>query len=381
MSLSIYLDYAAATPLDGEVLEAMKPYFSELFYNPSATYLNGRKVKDALSEARAIIAGHLGSRPSEIIFTAGGTEANNLAINGIMGQYPDGGIVVAAIEHDSVLVPAQQSEKLTLVSPNQDGIITTEALRKAIKDDTVLVSIGLINNEIGVVQPIKELAMVIEAIRQQRNESGNSNPLFFHTDACQAGNYVNLQVGKLGVDMMTINGGKLYGPKQSGALYIRAGLRLTPLIKGGGQEFGLRSGTENVVNSIGLAVALAKAQKIKNDEVERLATLQQKLVDELTNNFPDVWINGSLKNRSCNNIHATFPGEDNERLMMMLDERGIQCATGSACSASKDKPSHVLTAIGLSDADARSSLRFSFGRQTTIEHIDELVSALKDIIS
>lgn len=375
----IYLDYAAATPVDPAVLAVMQPYFSEHFYNPSATYQAARESRDALEVARADIAHWLGARPSEIIFTAGGTEANNLAIHGLLRQYPDSHGVVSALEHESVLEPASQYDH-SVLSIEPDGRLNIDALRAAIKDTTVLISVMYANNEIGVVQPIREAAQLVEAIRAERRAAGNVLPLYLHTDACQAANYLDLHVARLGVDLMTINGGKIYGPKQSGALYVKAGLDITPLITGGGQERGLRSGTENVPAAVGLAAALQQAQTVRHDEAQRVAELQHSFIKQLEQAFPQAVINGSRKYRLPNNIHVTFPGADNERMIFALDEQGIMAAAGSACSASNEEPSHVLRALGLSDEAAQASLRLTFGRETTADQLETVIKVLKSVV-
>lgn len=378
MTDSIYLDHAAATPVDATVLAAMQPYFSEIFYNPSATYTASRHVKQSLEEARARVAYWLGARPSEIIFTAGGTEANNLAIHGVMQQYPNSNIVVSAIEHESVLMPAHEYP-CAEVAVAADGRLDLHELEQSINDDTVLVSIMYANNEIGTVQSIREVAKLVDRIRQQR--APNSKPLYLHCDACQAANYLDIHVARLGVDLMTLNGGKLYGPKQSGALYVKAGIELKPLVLGGGQERALRSGTENVPAAIGFAQALDLAQSMRHEEAHRLLALQNDLFMKLETTFPTIVVNGSRKYRLPNNVHITVPGYDNERLLIELDERGIMAASGSACNASNEEPSHVLAACGLSEADIRSSLRFSFGRSTTNAQLNRLVEVLAQLVS
>jgi cysteine desulfurase len=236
------------------------------------------------------------------------------------------------------------------------------------------------NNELGTIQPLREIAKIIHEVRSERLESGNKLPVYFHTDAAQAGNFLNLHVSRLGVDLMSVNGGKIYGPKQTGLLYVKAGIELKPLVLGGGQERGLRSGTENVPGFIGFAKALDIAQKMKDKESKRLKEVRDLFVTELENNIPDFKINGSRKHQTPHIIHVTFQGVDNERLMMELDERGVQCAVGSACSASSAEPSHVLTAIGMDDKEARASLRFSFGRQTTKKDIIKTVKILKTLL-
>jgi cysteine desulfurase len=377
---SIYLDYAAATPMDPKVLQAMTPYFSGKFYNPSATYLAGRAVKQDLNKSRETIAAWLGSRPSEIYFTAGATEANNLAITGAVGQYPEGQVLISAIEHDSVIAPAEQSN-CNKIAANAKGIINLDELKKKINKNTVLVSVMFVNNELGTIQPVRDIARLIANERRERLKTGSKLPIYFHTDAAQAANYLNLHVSRLGVDMMSVNGGKIYGPKQSGILYVKAGLKLKPLITGGGQERNLRSGTENVAGAIGFSEALNIAQANKEKEVQRLSELRKIFIDELKKNIPDVQINGSDKHPAPHIVHTTFPDQDNERLMMELDERGIQCAVGSACSASSSKPSHVLSAIGMSDELARSSLRFSFGRNTSKKDVIKTIRILKSLLT
>lgn len=375
----IYLDHAAATPVSKKVLAAMTPYFTENFYNPSALYLAAQSVSKDIAVARESVASVLGVRPSEIIFTAGGTEANNLAIRGIMQRFPQSNVVVSAIDHDSVIEPTVlfNHKKLAVTSK---ALIDIASLRQTIDDSTVLVSIGYVNSEVGVIQPLAEVRELLNEIIDERRQRGNELPLYFHTDACQAGNYLSLHVHKLGVDLMTLNGGKVYGPKQSGALYVRAGIELAPQILGGGQEFSMRSGTENVPSIIGFASALVDAQAKRLSETARLSKLQQEFIDALQK-INSVSINGSIKHRVANNVHVTFEGYDNERLLMELDERGVLCATGSACSASKDTPSHVLKAMGLSDAAARSSLRFSFGRDTDQAKLDQVYSTLQELLA
>jgi cysteine desulfurase len=237
------------------------------------------------------------------------------------------------------------------------------------------------NNEIGTVQPIRDIAAVIAEKRAERAGERAPLPLVFHTDACQAANYLDLHVARLGVDMMTLNGGKIYGPKQSGALYVKAGTALQPLIRGGGQERGRRSGTENLAAAAGFSKALELAQAMRREETARLKDLQARFVRQLQEAVPDAIINGSLKYRLPNNVHVTLPGHDNERLLIGLDENGILAAAGSACSASSEEPSHVLKAIGVGDTDAQSSLRFTMGRGTTAEGVDRAVRTLSQLLS
>lgn len=372
---SIYLDYAAATPMDERVLASMLPYFSDKFYNPSATYLPAKAVANDIRDARTKVGALLGTRQSEIIFTAGGTEANNLAIQGVMSQHAEANMVVSAIEHESILKPAAEYTNKQ-VGVDAQGVLDLDDLQKNIDDQTVLVSIMYANNEVGTIQPIREVAQVITSIRASRRKEGNKLPLYFHTDACQAANYLDIHASRLGVDMMTLNGGKIYGPKQSGMLFVGSNVQLHPLILGGGQERNLRSGTENVPAIIGFSEALRITQTERQQEVLRLQGIQQHFIDQLQAKISDVIVNGSLKKRLPNNVHITIPGVDNERLLVQLDEAGILAAAGSACSASNEEPSHVLRAMGLSDEKAQASIRFSLGRSTDEAAIDHTVATL-----
>jgi len=374
----VYLDYSAATPMRSEVLEAMRPFFSDEFYNPSAVYLSAKNVKSRLDEFRRSVANLLGSRPAEITFTAGATEANNLAVQGIARQFPDGEILISAVEHESVTAPAGLFGA-GRIPVDENGLIILNKLSNLINDKTVLVSVMLVNNELGTIQPLADIAKLIAEIRRRRQSEGNGLPIYLHTDAAQAGNYLDLHAGRIGVDMMSLNGGKLYGPKQSGALYVKAGVNLRPLILGGGQESGLRSGTENVAAIAGFAKALELAQAGRRQTADRLTVLRKDFEEQLSNNFRTATINGG-RHRAPHITSVTFPGQDNERLMMQLDELGIMCAVGSACSASSEEPSAVLRAIGLSEDLAQATLRFSLGTATDQAGIDAAISALRTIL-
>lgn len=378
MSQPIYLDYAAATPMDERVIAVMQPFWSDKFFNPSGLYLAAREVRAALNQGRSDVAKILGAKPNEIVFTAGGTEANNLAINGVMSAWPNNNLLTSAIEHESVLEPAAKYD-FRAISVDEQGIVKIDDLLKKLTNKTVVVSVMYANNEIGSIQPLKELAAVIKDIKHKRLAAGNLTPLYFHTDAAQATNYLDIHPDELGVDLMTLNAGKIYGPKQVGCLYVKTGTQLNGQILGGGQERNLRSGTENLAGVVGFTKALQITSEIKKSEVKRQKALQQQFFAELVAALPEAMINGSRKHRLPNNVHITLPGFDNERLLMELDERGIMCATGSACSASSDEPSHVLRAIGFSDELAQSSLRFTLGRQTKQQDISATVKALKQI--
>lgn len=379
MSQPIYLDFAAATPLDQSALDVMKPYLSEQFYNPSAIYQPARRVRTVLEEARGQVASVLGSKDQEIIFTAGGTEANNLAIKGVLDQFPDAHIIVSAIEHESVLEPAKQYN-YSIAKVNSKGMIDLESMKSLVRDNTVLISVMYANNEIGTVQPIKAVSELVNAVRTQRKASGNKLPIYLHTDACQAANFLDLQVTRLGVDMMTLNGGKIYGVKQSGCLYKHKSITLKPLINGGGQELGIRSGTENVTALLSFATMLQKVQADRKSQGERQHLMLNKLYATLSQNLPNIFLNGHPDKRLPNNLNICIPHLDGERLVMELDEAGVLAATGSACTASNDEPSHVLLAIGLSKEDASSSLRLTIGRVTTEEQIEKAANIIVDCV-
>lgn len=381
----IYLDHAAATPVSNKVAAAMQPYLAESFYNPSATYLAAKAVRTDIDSARVQVASVLGSRPAEIIFTAGGTEANNAAIKGVAYSFPGSHLVSSALEHDSVRFPLMYLAKTgwshSEVLPKPDGVVEAAAILSAVTDKTVLVSVMYANNEIGTIQPIKQIAAGLQKIRQDRRKAGNELPLYFHTDACQAANYLDLHVSRLGVDLMTLNGGKIYGPKQSGALYAATHVQLIPLLHGGGQELNRRPGTENPAAIVGFATALAHAQSTRHTQSKHLKMTQLYFCHLLEDRLPNAVINGSMKHRLPNNVHVTIPGVDNERVIFGLDEVGILAAAGSACSASSDEPSHVLKAIGLTDGEAQASLRFTMGRQTDKAAIEKTVQALAKLVA
>lgn len=364
----MYLDYAAATPLDKRVFEVMEPYFADQFYNPSSSYLAAKAVRQALEDARGRVAHWLGAKHAEVVFTAGATESINLAIQGVLGATP-GSLVTIATEHPAVLAAAEACGG-TIVPVLSDGTADLAALKKAITDDTVLVSIAMANNEIGTIQPLREVAALIQEQRRLRQLKNNPLPLYLHTDASQAGCYLDIHASRLGVDLLTLNGGKMYGPKQSGVLYVKTGVQLKPLVYGGGQEFGLRSGTENVVASIGLAAALDIAQTERKEAIAKTGALRDELQAKLTQAFPLMAVNGNQKRRLPNNLHVSWPGVDGERLLMMLDERGLMASTGSACAANKQTASHVLLACGLGGDAIQGSLRLTLGRQTTPEEVE-----------
>lgn len=379
MGSSIYLDYAAATPLDDEIAQLMQPYWSERFFNPSANYLAGRQLKQELHLARARVAHWLGCKPAEVVFTAGVTESINLAIQGIMKRYPKGTVLAGATEHQAVLEPVRRfSHRLIPVMNN--GTVNTTKLAEIISGEVVLISLMYANNETGAIHPLREVAALITNERQRRTNEGIDTPLYFHCDAAQAGNYLDLHVSRLGVDLLSISGAKIYGPKMSGALYVRAGLELEPVIVGGGQERGLRGGTENAALIMGLAAALDTAQQRRQAATERAALLRDELQSRLRAAIEPVEINAYGAKRLPNILSITIAGIDGDRFVQELDEQGIMAATGAACSAADSGPSHVLLAMGLDPQAANASLRLSCGRQTTTKEIKQAAQTISRII-
>lgn len=353
---SIYLDYAAASPIDEVVLREMEPYFSDRFYNPSSPYDKAVEVRRDLERARSKIASLIGAKSAEIIFTAGATESINLALGSTIGE-----VIVSAGEHQAVLGAVQQKNP-KVVGLRPDGRVEASDVQRAITEQTELISITLANSEIGVIQPISEIAQIIKEERLKRQRAGKKNPIYFHTDATQAAAYLDIHISRLGVDMITLSASKIYGPKQVGLLWLQSMVQLKPLILGGGQERGFRSGTENVAGIIGFAKALELAENRKRTDSEKLGNLRDILELAILKAIPKAVVNGSTKFRLPNFLNLSFPGLDGERLVFMLEAKGILVATGSACSASLGTGSPTLTALGLDQSVIDGSLRISLGR-------------------
>lgn len=366
----VYMDYAAATPLDVDILAAMQPYFTEKFYNPSSPYAPAVAVRREYESAKASIAAVIGARSGELTMTAGATESINLAFSGVAGH-----VVATAIEHQSVLSVVKRHDH-TLVAVDHNGRVDPVAIKNAIRPDTFIVSVGLANSEIGTIQPLSKIAEIVRQIRADRLTKGNETPLYLHSDASQGAGQLDLHVARLGVDMLTLNAAKVYGPKQVGLLYAARTVKLQPQIVGGGQEQGLRSGTENVAGVIGMASALQKADAKRHGEVARLSGLRDSLQAKLCKAFPDAIVSGHHRNRLAGHLHISFPGIDAERLVFGLEARNVFVATGSACAANKGTRSHVLEAIGLDHAVADGSLRLSLGRSTDIDAIEYAANAI-----
>mgnify|MGYP001614107742 CR=1 FL=1 len=378
----IYLDYAAATYIDLLVLRKMSPYLTKLFGNPSSLHAAGRKVRFAIENARIDVARILNVESKEIIFTGSGTESDNLAIFGTALANKDKGrhIITTKIEHPAIMEAVKRLEKqgfeITYLNVDSGGLINLSELKKSLRKDTILVSIIYANNEIGVIQPMAEIA---ETIREFRKNNSSNFP-FFHTDACQAVGALELDVKKIGVDLMTLNGSKIYGPKGIGCLYAHKNVKLEPMIVGGGQEGGLRAGTENAALIIGFSEALKLAEKLKNKEFKRLKILRDYFIKNVLKIIPRVRLNGDLIKRLPNNINISIDSIEGEAMALMLDNYGIYASTGSACSSRKLTPSHVLLAIGISPELAHGSLRFTLGRKTKKRDIEYVLRVLPVIV-
>ena len=394
------MDYAAGAPLDTRVFSAMKPYFLNEHGNPSAIYKEGVEAKHVIEEARAKIASAIFAHQDEIIFTSGGTESNNLAIFGVTRAAHESGIikphiVTSVIEHPSVLNACRALEKtgeanVSYIGVDNDGIVNLAEFKKALRQETVLVSIMYANNEIGTIQPIREIAKIIRQYRKsyldvkRPSQLGGSTPKlkypYFHTDACQAMNYLDTHVERLGVDLLTFNGAKIYGPKGVGALYKKRGVSLVPVLYGGGQEKGLRSGTENVPAIVGLAKALEIARKIVEKESVRQTKLRDCFISEIKKYFPDAVVNGSQTQRLPNNINISFQNIESQHMVIMLDAKGIAVSAKSACSSGDENASYVVSALDGQKWRADNSVRFSLGRNTTKKDIQKTIGALQEII-
>jgi len=370
----IYLDHAAGTPLDARVLEAMQPYFSELFFNPSSPYAPAIQVRRAYEQAKSRIAVCIGGKADDLVMTAGATESISIIFGSV-----DGHVVTSAIEHQAVIEAAKMRDH-TLVAPDEKGRISASDVANAIRPETQLVSIHLANNELGTVQPLRDIAEVVRAERQRRTLAGDSTPIYFHSDASQGLGQIDVHVARLGVDALTLNAGKIYGPKQVGCLWTDRFVRLRPLVRGGGQERGIRSGTENIAGTIGFAAAIELATQHAHGEASRLAKLRDSLESELIRAFPNAVLSGARKKRLPGHLHISFPGLDAERLIFLLEMQGILVATGSACAANKGTRSHVLTAINLAPEIADGSLRITLGRLTNEAKITRAAAILKAVI-
>lgn len=387
----IYLDHAATTPLDPRVLETMLPYFSETFGNPSSFHSVGLQAKRAVSAARRTIAGLLKAHEEEILFTSGGTESDNLAVIGVpraarkalitkFGPDVKPHVITSAIEHHAVLEPLEHAAKigeitLTVLPVDRTGLVSVTELEAALTPQTVLVSIMYANNEIGTIQPIGDIG---RAILNWRKAQVTAYPCF-HSDACQVGDYLDLDVEKLHTDLLTLNGSKIYGPKGIGMLFVRRGVKVEALIRGGGQERNIRSGTENVPAIVGFAKALELVQAEREQESARLVILRDRLVEGLCK-IPKARLNGHPTERLPNSANVSFLDIEGEAAVLYLDAENIMASTGSACASASLDPSHVILATGLSYEAAHGSIRFTLGHATTEADVDRVIAVMPGIV-
>lgn len=371
VGVRVYMDYAASTPADSRVVSAMKPYWGEEYGNPSALHTKGRTARKAVEDARESVAQALSCKPDELIFTSGGTESNNLALFGIPTEGAH--LVTSVIEHPSVLdcfkVLEERGARVSYVAVDAEGVIDLEAFKKTLEPGTKLVSVMFANNEIGTIQPIARLKALMREVCPEA---------LLHTDASQAPLFYALDVDELGVDLLTIDGQKMYGPKGVGALYVQSGVVLRPLFLGGKQEKKLRPGTENVPGIVGLGAAYVLAEKHRSEDVDRLIKLRDYFIDAVLMRIPGSVCNGSRKDRLPNNVNISFPNVEGEYLVLQLDSKGIACGTRSACFGAGGEGSPVVATLDADRAD--SAVRFSLGRETTKEDVDYVLETLEGIV-
>lgn len=371
----IYLDNAATTPVKKQVLDAMLPYFMESYGNPSSVYQLAQQNKKAVDEARDTVAKYLGAKTNEIFFTSGGTEADNWAIKGVAEAYKHKGnhIITTKIEHHAVLHTCEYLEKrgyeITYLDVDETGRIRIEDLEKAIKDTTILITIMYANNEIGTIMPIEEIGLLAK-----------QHQIIFHTDAVQATGQVKIDVKKQNIDLLSLSGHKLNGPKGIGALYVRQGIKLEPLMHGGAQERGRRAGTENVPGIVGLAKAIELAYGNFEEKIAKITSLRDKLIKGLIETIPYTKMNGNLEHRLPNNVNVAVEFVEGESLLLLLDMNGIAASSGSACTSGSLDPSHVLLALGIPHEKAHGSVRFTLSETTTEQQIDFVLEKMPQIV-
>ena len=372
----MYLDYQSAKPVDPRVVEAMEPFLHDRFGNPSSLHAVGDDATDTLDRSRETVARFLGARPEEVVFTSGATESSNLAIIGyaLRNRRKGDHIVISEMEHISIHNIAKYLEKngfqVSRVPLDQFGQINLAKLRGRIRDETILISVGMASNEIGTVQPIREIAAMLEG-----------KGIVLHTDAVAAQGLLSLDVDGLGIDLMTLSSNDFYGPRGLGALYVRKGTRLSPMLIGGGQERGLRSGSENMPAIVGMARAVEILGEEMDDEVDRLRAYRDRLIGGLLDSVPKTYLNGHPEQRLASNAHFRFTGIEGESLLLRLRDEGIQVATGSACSSKTLEPSHTLIACGLLHEEAHGSLELTLGRWNGPEDVDRALEAIPKVVS
>ena len=372
----VYLDYSATTPVKEEVLHEMIPYFTEKFGNPSSLYTMGLESKEAVDKARQQVAHLINAEPREIYFTGWGSEADNWAVFGVANALKDKGnhIITTRIEHHALLHSCQFLEKngyeVTYLDVEPDGTVKPETLEAAITDKTILISIMYVNNEVGTVEPIKELAQIAK-----------KHKILFHTDAVQALANVPIDVKDLGIDLMSVSAHKIYGPKGIGALYMRKGLRISNYIHGGGQEMGRRAGTENMAGIVGFGKAAEVAEANFDEHIRHCKEVRDYLIEKVSKEIPDTFVNGTMEHRHPGNANITFKYIEGESILLLLDYKGISVSTGSACSSKSLEPSHVLSALDVPVEMIHGTVRFTVGDFTTKDDIDYVVENLKEIVT
>jgi len=380
--MKVYLDNSATTAMAAEVIEAMLPYFADEMGNAQSVHSFGQRAKAAVEKARREVAALINAAPAEIVFLSGGTEADNLAIRGIAEAHGGHGrhIITTKIEHPAVLATCEALEgagyRITYLPVSRNGIVSIDDVRRAISDDTILISVMLANNETGTIQPIQEIAGVVTEAR-----SRGLDHLYFHTDAVQAVGKVPIDVKRLAVDLLSLSGHKIHGPKGVGALYVRKGTRLAKLLYGGQHERDRRAGTENVPGIVGLGRAAELARTQLDERMSRMRELRDYLEREVISRFSGVRVNGDRQHRVPNVSNMSFDGVDGESLLIALDLKGIAVSTGSACASGSIEPSHVLQALGLRREEVRGSLRFSLGAFNTRDEIDYAVAVLAETVT
>jgi len=382
----IYLDHASTTPLNKKVLSFMNQYFSKDFFNPSSVYNEGRHVSKILEESRTSVARYIACKSDDIIFTGSGTESDNMAILGVYEAYRKKIVphfISSTIEHPAVIETLKEVERrggeVTYIVPEEDGIVSIKKIAKEIKDTTVLISIIHANNEIGTIQPIKDISRKVNIWKKENNRGVHEYP-FIHTDASQSPNYIKCNRESLGADLITLDSSKIYGPKGVGVLYKHSKVLMNPIMFGGGQENGHRPGTENISGIVGFAKALEITEEMREKETKRLYKLQKYFIEELIKALPGSTINGSLKNRLVNNINICIPGIDSEFITIALSQKGIQCAFMTACrNLGDDSASYVIGQIN--PECSKSSIRFSMGRDTKRGDLKKVIKELRNIIN
>lgn len=404
----IYFDHAATTPIDKRVLSVMQPYFSDKFGNASSIHSFGQEARASVDESRRVVADFLNCQPIEVLFTSGGSESDNLAIRGLIEAISNRSnellphVITSVFEHHAVLDTIKELERegkveATYVKPLSDGIVSVKSIEKSIKPNTVLVSMMYVNNEIGTVQPIREIGKMLErvnrirhqvsGIRQEKpntkyaihNTKKNLPKIFFHTDAVQATEYFNMNTKYLHVDLLTLSAHKIYGPKGVGVLFVKKSTPLKHQVIGGGQEYKMRAGTENVAGIVGMAEAIKQISHFSS-HISYLKTMRDRLIDGIEEKISDVHLNGSRELRSPANVNVSFHNAEGESILLNLDALGIAASSGSACTSGSLEPSHVLLAIGRKAEESHGSIRFTLGRDTTKADVDRVLEVLPDII-